>query len=281
MAFIEIKLTLAQAEPWKDVFTSLLADAGCDSFMDGESDNILLAYIKEELYDAATIEQLLQNHGFDIDVKYEISRIEEQDWNAVWEASYEPVTIAGRCHIRAPFHEPKPDVEYEIIIEPKMSFGTAHHETTSLMIEYILEEDFNGKSVLDMGSGTGVLALLARKRDANPVVAIDNDPWAYENNLENNARNGIDDITVKLGDATAIGEQVFDVIIANINRNILLNDMHLYVKSMHAGSCIFFSGFYQGNDLIIIKEKAASLGLEFVSNKVRNEWTAAKFCKGE
>ena len=281
MSFIEIKLTLAQAEPWKDVFTSLLADAGCDSFMDGESDNILLAYIKEELYDAATIEQLLQNHGFDIDVKYEISRIEEQDWNAVWEASYEPVTIAGRCHIRAPFHEPCPDAEYEIIIEPKMSFGTAHHETTSLMIEYILEEDFNGKSVLDMGSGTGVLALLARKRDASPVVAIDNDPWAYENNLENNARNGIDDITVKLGDATAIGEQVFDVIIANINRNILLNDMHLYVKSMHAGSCIFFSGFYQGNDLNLIKEKAASLGLEFVSNKVRNEWTAAKFCKGE
>ena len=281
MAFIEIKLTLAQAEPWKDVFTSLLADAGCDSFMDGESDNILLAYIKEELYDAATIEQLLQNHGFDIDVKYEISRIEEQDWNAVWEASYEPVTIAGRCHIRAPFHEPKPDVEYEIIIEPKMSFGTAHHETTSLMIEYILEEDFNGKSVLDMGSGTGVLALLARKRGASPVVAIDNDPWAYENNLENNARNCIDDITVKLGDATAIGEQVFDVIIANINRNILLNDMHLYAKSMHTGSCIFFSGFYQGNDLNIIKEKAASLGLEFVSNKVRNEWTAAKFCKGE
>jgi ribosomal protein L11 methyltransferase len=279
MAFIEIKLTLAQAEPWKDVFTSLLADAGCDSFMEGEFENILLAYIKEELYDAATIDQLLQNHGFDTDVKYDISRIEEQDWNAVWEASYEPVTIAGRCHIRAPFHEPKPDVEYEIIIEPKMSFGTAHHETTSLMIEYILEEDFNGKSLLDMGSGTGVLAILARKRGASPVVAIDNDPWAYENNIENNARNGIDDITVKLGDANAIGEQVFDVIIANINRNILLNDMHLYAKSMHSGSCIFFSGFYQGNDLNIIKEKAASLGLEFVSNKVKNEWTAAKFIK--
>ena len=279
MAFIEIKLTLAQAEPWKDVFTSLLADAGCDSFMDGESENILLAYIKEELYDAASIGQLLQNHGFDTEVTYDISRIEEQDWNAVWEASYEPVTIAGRCHIRAPFHEPKPEVEYEIIIEPKMSFGTAHHETTSLMIEYILEEDFNGKSLLDMGSGTGVLAILARKRGASPVVAIDNDPWAYENNLENNARNSIDDITVKLGDANAIGEQVFDVIIANINRNILLNDMHLYAKSMRSGSCIFFSGFYQGNDLNIIKEKAASLGLEFVSNKVKNEWTAAKFIK--
>lgn len=279
MAFIEIKLTLAQADPWKDVFTSLLADAGCDSFMDGESENILLAYIKEELYDAETIKQLLQNHGFDIDIAFTVSRIEEQDWNAVWEASYEPVTIAGRCHIRAPFHEPCPDAEYEIIIEPKMSFGTAHHETTSLMIEYILEEDFTCKSVLDMGSGTGVLAILTRKRGATPVIAIDNDPWAYENNIENNARNSINDITVKLGDASAIGEQVFDVIIANINRNILLNDMHLYAKSMHPGSIIFFSGFYQGHDLDTIKAKAATLGLEFVSNKVRNEWTAAKFIK--
>ena len=279
MAFIEIKLTLAQADPWKDVFTSLLADAGCDSFMDGESENILLAYIKEELYDAEIIKQLIQNHKFDTEATYSVSRIEEQDWNAVWEASYEPVTIAGRCHIRAPFHKPCPDVEYEIIIEPKMSFGTAHHETTSLMIEYILEEDFTGKSVLDMGSGTGVLAILARKRGATPVVAIDNDPWAYENNIENNARNGINDITVKLGDASAIGEQTFDVIIANINRNILLNDMHLYAKSMRPGSLIFFSGFYQGHDLDTIKAKAATLGLEFVSNKVRNEWTAAKFIK--
>ena len=279
MAFIEIKLTLGQAEPWKDVFTSLLADAGCDSFMDGDSENILLAYIKEELYDADTIRQLLQNHGFDTEVTYSISRIEEQDWNAVWESNYEPVTIAGRCHIRAPFHEPHPETEYEIIIEPKMSFGTAHHETTSLMIEYILEENFTGKSLLDMGSGTGVLSIFAHKRGAGPIVAIDNDPWAYENNIENNERNGISDITVKLGDANAIGEQVFDIIIANINRNILLNDMHMYAKSMHAGSVIFFSGFYQGNDLNIIKEKAATLGLEFVSNKVKNEWTAAKFIK--
>ena len=279
MAFIEIKVTFEQAEPWKDVFTSLLADAGCDSFMDGESENVLLAYVKEELYDASAIEQLLQNHGFDTSVTYKICRVEEQDWNAVWESNYEPVTIAGRCHIRAPFHEPHPETEYEIIIEPKMSFGTAHHETTSLMIEYILEEDFTDKSLLDMGSGTGVLAILARKRGANPVVAIDNDHWAYENNIENNARNGIDDITVKLGDANSIGEQVFDVIIANINRNILLNDMHLYVKSMHAGSVIFFSGFYQGHDLDTIKAKAESLGLEFVSNKVRNDWTAAKFIK--
>lgn len=277
MAYIEIKLTFTDPDPWKDVFTSLLAEAGCDSFMDGESENILLSYIKEELYDEKTIAQIIENHGFDTEVSYKATRIEEEDWNAVWESNYEPVTIAGRCHIRAPFHTPCPDIEYEIIIEPKMSFGTAHHETTSLMIEYILEEDYTGKSLLDMGSGTGVLAILAHKRGASPITAIDNDRWAYENNIENNARNHTEDITVTLGDATAIGNQTFDIIFANINRNILLNDMPQYVKAMHSGSCILFSGFYQGYDLDTIKKKAASLGLEFISNKVRNDWTAAKF----
>ena len=118
MAYIEIKLTLAQAEPWKHVFTSLLADAGCDSFMDGDCENILLAYIKEELYEEEEIRRLLQNHGFDTELTYTVNRIEEQDWNAVWESSYEPVTIAGRCHIRAPFHKPCPDIEYEIMNAP-------------------------------------------------------------------------------------------------------------------------------------------------------------------
>ena len=147
------------------------------------------------------------------------------------------------------------------------------------MIEYILEEDFSGKKVLDMGSGTGVLAILAHKRGAHPITAIDNDKWAYENNLENNVRNHTEDITVKLGDASAIGEEVFDVIIANINRNILLNDMPAYVKSMKKGSEIFFSGFYNGHDLDAIKERARELGLSFASFKEKNNWVAAKFYK--
>jgi len=279
MAFIEIKVTFSQAEPWKDVFTSLLADAGCDSFTDGDTENVLLAYIKEELFDEPTITELLQNHGFETTLQYKFSKVEEQDWNAVWESNYEPVLIANRCYIRAPFHTPRPEVEYEVIIEPKMSFGTAHHETTSLMIEYLLDENVSGKSLLDMGSGTGVLSILAYMRGASPVTAIDNDRWAYENNIENNERNGISDIVVKHGDASAIGNDVFDVVIANINRNILLNDMACYARAMHSGSIIFFSGFYEGHDLETITEKAASLELEFVSNKVRNHWTAAKFIK--
>lgn len=279
MAFKEIKVKFSQPEPWKDVFAAVLGDVGCDSFMDGETENILLAYIKDDVYDEAAIKDALDNHGFDVELSYEISTVEEQDWNATWEASYEPVLIADKCYIRAPFHQPRTDVPYEIIIEPKMSFGTAHHETTSLMIEYLLEENFVGKSVLDMGSGTGVLAILTHKRGASPITAIDNDPWAYENNLENNARNHTEDITVKLGDATAIGNECFDIIIANINRNILLNDMHYYVKSLNTGGCIYFSGFYVGHDLDTIKEKAASLGLTFDSNKERNNWACARFTK--
>ncbi|MBO4645717.1 MAG: 50S ribosomal protein L11 methyltransferase [Bacteroidales bacterium] len=279
MAYLEIKLTLPSPEPWKDIFTAMLGDAGCDSFMDGEEENVLLAYIKEELYDGDLLRDTLENHGLDVTVQYTVTRVEEQDWNAVWESNYEPVLLCGQCYIRAPFHAPRTDVKYEIVIEPKMSFGTAHHETTSLMIEYILEEDFHGKSLLDMGSGTGVLSILARLRGAAPVTAIDNDRWAYENNIENNARNHTEDITVRLGDATAIGEDRFDIIFANINRNILLNDMPRYAQALRPGGSIFFSGFYQGHDLEAIREKAASFGLTFISYKEKNNWVAAKFSK--
>ena len=158
-----------------------------------------------------------------------------------------------------------------------MSFGTAHHETTSLMIEYVLEEPLVGKELLDMGAGTGVLAILARMRGASPVTAIDNDEWAYENNIENNARNGVSDIRVILGDASALHDMHYDVIIANINRNILLRDMQYYVKVLNDKGIIFFSGFYQGEDLDAIKAEAARWGLEFVSNKEKNNWVAAKF----
>ena len=279
MAYLEIKVRFSQPEPWKDLFASMLGDAGCDSFMDGEDENTLLAYIKEDDYNEATIAEVLTQHGYDVEVSYEVSKTEEKDWNAVWEADYEPVLIAGQCYIRAPFHEPLPDVTYDIVIEPKMSFGTAHHETTALMIEYLLTEDIQGKRVLDMGAGTGVLAILTHQRGAAAVTAIDNDPWAYENNLENNIRNHISDMTVKLGDALSIGDDTFDLIIANINRNILLNDMHHYAKALNAGGSIFFSGFYEGHDLDMIKEKAESLGLAFHSCKVRNHWVSAKFVK--
>lgn len=277
MAYIEIKVVFSESEPWKDLFTSLLGDAGCDSFMDGDDENTLLCYIKKNIYDESVICDILQNHSYNVTIQYTTQQIEEQNWNAVWESNFTPVLIAEQCYVRAPFHAPRPDAKYEILIEPKMSFGTAHHETTSLMIEYLLEEPLDGKSVLDMGAGTGILAILAHKKGATPITAIDNDEWAYHNNIENNERNNTTDIIVKLGDALSIGDAQFEVIIANINRNILLNDMPYYTKSLKPNGTIFFSGFYEGHDLDAIKEKAQSLGLTFHSYKVKNRWVAAKF----
>ncbi|HPE40237.1 MAG TPA: 50S ribosomal protein L11 methyltransferase [Bacteroidales bacterium] len=279
MNYFELKLVFSQAEPWKEVFTALLAEIGCDSFSDGETDNELLAYITDEDFHVETVENLLTTHGYDVQIQFEIRPVKTENWNALWESNYSPVLIADQCFIRAPFHEPLKDVPYEIVIEPKMSFGTAHHETTSMMIEYVLQESLENKSVLDMGAGTGILAILAYKRGANPVVAIDNDEWAYLNNIENNARNNSEVIEVKLGDASTIKGDHYQVIIANINRNILLRDLPDYEKCLEPNGTIFLSGFYVEEDLKMIQEKCETLGLQYVSNKEKNKWCAAKFMK--
>jgi len=171
------------------------------------------------------------------------------------------------------------DVEYDIVIEPKMSFGTAHHETTSLMIEYVLEEKLQGKSLLDMGSGTGILAILAHQRGAKPITAIDNDDWAYRNNIENNERNRIENIQVIHGDAHDIPNIQYDVILSNINRNILLNDLPFYAAALQKNGVILLSGFYKNPDLDLIKEKCLQYNLHFINHKEKNDWVAAKFEK--
>jgi len=277
MIFYEIKVDFTEIFPWKEIFISLLADLGCESFADGENDNILLAYIPENNYDNETIKAFFTEYKAATNFSFSIQEIEQQNWNAVWESNYEPVIISSRCYIRAPFHEPNPNAEYEIVIEPKMSFGTAHHETTSLMIEFLLEEKLQDKSVLDMGAGTGILAILSHLRGASHVVAIDNDEWAYLNNIENNSRNNAEKILVKLGDASLLSEnEKFDVIIANINRNILLKDLPVYVKSLHKNGVIFLSGFYAGNDLETIIQKCNELRLKLVFVKEKNRWCAVK-----
>ena len=279
MDYLEIKLVFSDPEPWKEVFTSLLANAGCDSFIDGEDENTLLAYIPKDLFQEEEIKDILDHHEFDVKITYLIQAIETQNWNAIWESNYEPVLIANRCYIRAPFHERMKDVDFEIVIEPKMSFGTAHHETTSLMIEYILDEDLAYKRVLDMGAGTGILAILAFMKGAFPVTAIDNDEWAYLNNIENNSRNNAEPIIVKLGDAKDIEGDSYEVIIANINRNILLADLPAYYETLTPNGIIFLSGFYVIEDLEKIREKCESLGLKYVSHKEKNRWCSAKFVK--
>ena len=223
------------------------------------------------------VEGLLSDPAF-FDVHLlKVEEMPDKDWNELWEASYQPVVVNERCRVRAPFHDPDPNFEYDLVIEPKMSFGTANHETTAQIIQLMLETDFKGKEVLDMGSGTAVLAILAKKLDAAHTVAIDNDEWAYRNAFTNCELNGISDIEIVLGDASAIHGS-FDVVLANIDRNILLRDMQHYVAAMRPDAHIFFSGFYT-EDLESIKAEAQRLGLRYCRHLSRNNWVAAEFIK--
>ena len=263
-------------EVLKDMFMELLGTIGFDSFMDTEDG--FEAYCQESALDETELDEILRMEQFANVSLLKKELIPYQDWNATWEASYEPVIINELCRIRAPFHKVEGTYKYDLIIEPKMSFGTAHHETTSQIIELMLHSDFTGLNLLDMGSGTGVLAILAKKLGSATTVAIDNDEWAYRNALDNIRLNDENDIVVELGDANALNDRQFDIILANINRNILLRDMKEYVKCLVDGGKIFFSGFYE-EDLVLITKEAERLGLKYSNHVTKNNWTAAVFVK--
>ena len=275
MKTFEFTFTAPSSDIQHDMLVTMLAEIGFDSFMDDEQG--LKAYCSEESRDDMAVENLLADPAFFDLHLLKVEEMPDKDWNELWEASYQPVAVNERCRVRAPFHEPDPTFEFDLVIEPKMSFGTANHETTAQIIQLMLETDFHGKSVLDMGSGTAVLAILAKKLGAAKTVAIDNDEWAYRNAFTNCELNGIDDIEIILGDALAI-QGKFDVVLANINRNILLRDMHCYVAAMNADARIFFSGFYT-EDLDSIKAEAEHLGLHYRRHLSRNNWVAAEFVK--
>ena len=263
-------------EVLKDMFMELLGTIGFDSFMDTEDG--FEAYCQESALDETELDEILRMEQFENVSLLKKELIPDQDWNATWEASYEPVIINELCRIRAPFHKVEGTYKYDLVIEPKMSFGTAHHETTSQIIELMLHSDFTGLNLLDMGSGTGVLAILAKKLGSATTVAIDNDEWAYRNALDNIRLNDENDIVVELGDANTLNDRQFDIILANINRNILLRDMKEYVKCLVDGGKIFFSGFYE-EDLVLITKEAERLGLKYSNHVTKNNWTAAVFVK--
>jgi len=275
MKTFEYTFTAPSSDIQHDMLITMLAELGFDSFMDDAMG--LKAYCSEDSRDDAAVGNLLNEPSFSDIQLLKVEEMPDKDWNELWEASYQPVVVNERCRVRAPFHEPDPSFEFDLVIEPKMSFGTANHETTAQIISLMLETDFQGKDVLDMGSGTAVLAILAKKLGAAKTVAIDNDEWAYRNAFTNVALNGISDIEIVLGDASAI-QGSFDVVLANINRNILLRDMHCYVDAMRPGAHIFFSGFYT-EDLQSIKAEAERLGLRYCRHLSRNNWVAAEFCK--
>ena len=276
MNYYACSFTNPENENLKDMFMELLGSIGFDSFMD--TDEGFEAYCQEPALNEEELNDIMQMEQFANVKLLKKELIPDQDWNATWEASYEPVIINEFCRIRAPFHKVEGSYKYDLIIEPKMSFGTAHHETTSQIIELMLQSDFSGLNLLDMGSGTGVLAILAKKLGSATTVAIDNDEWAYRNALDNIRLNDENDIIVELGDATSLNDRQFDVILANINRNILLRDMKEYVKCLVDGGKIFFSGFYE-EDLVLITKEAERLGLTYSNHVTKNNWTAAVFVK--
>ena len=214
MNYIEYQFTISPLEPWREILLATLADGEFESFSDTE--NGMNAYVQKELDNESWLKEELQNFSIP-SIQYARTEIEQKNWNEEWESNFHPIFVNDQCYIRSEFHEPKPEFPYEIVIQPKMSFGTGHHATTHLMVEYILEKDFTELDVLDMGCGTSILAILAKMKHANYVEGIDIDEWSVENSIENAERNNVE-LTVKLGDVSLLGNRKFDVILANINK---------------------------------------------------------------
>ncbi|MDX9845736.1 MAG: 50S ribosomal protein L11 methyltransferase [Tenuifilaceae bacterium] len=252
-----------------EILTALLAELGFDSFTD--SDSGLIAYIPTSQFNENELTLLLNNLPFDVEVNYVVAHIADQNWNTKWESNFDPITVENFCRVRAPFHKPEPGYSLEIVIEPKMAFGTGHHQTTWLMIREMFSIDLMGKTILDMGCGTGILAIVAEKLGASRVTAIDNDSWAYENSMENVSANRCSRINVVLGDASSLKDENYDVILANINLNILLNDLPTYRKHMNTKGYLLMSGILT-SDIQTISEAAKENGLSVLATKSKNDW---------
>lgn len=279
MDYIELKCQIQPfTEEIADILVAELGELDYESFT--QSEDAVEAYIQVPLFDMEAVNQISLNHlaNAPFTLSYSHKTIESQDWNAVWESNFSPVIISDQVVIRASFHTDTPKVPHDIVIDPKMSFGTGHHSTTSLMVQSILETNIAGKCVLDMGCGTSLLAILASQRDAAKVDAIDIDEWPYKNSLENIKNNKAKNISVFLGDAALLEGKKYDIVLANINRNILLNDMNRYVACLPKGGELIMSGFYT-EDLAYIQDEAEKNNLEYISHKVDLNWVAVRFIK--
>lgn len=275
MNYLEFRFVIEPPQPVSEILIAELGLAGFESFVENEDG--ITAYIPKEEYEAEVMTgiHILQSGEFDI--SYTQNEIEQVNWNEEWEKNFHPIMVNATCGVRAPFH-PKPDVKYDIVIEPKMSFGTGHHATTHMMIEFLLDNELEGKMVLDMGCGTGVLAIVAELRGAKAIDAIDIDNWCYQNTIENVERNNCSNITTYEGAAELLNGKEYDTIIANINRNILLEDIETYSRCLNAGGELYLSGFYS-KDIPTVREECEKHQLEYDSSLERDEWVALRFLK--
>ena len=269
MEYTEVDIRLNPVVPFADILVARLNEIDFESYAEDETG--VRAYAQTHLINEDAVKVIIKEVSELCQLSYTIKEIKQENWNKKWEDNFEPVHINDKCVIRSDFHETFHSKKYELIITPKMSFGTGHHETTFLLINTMFSIDFKDKSVLDMGSGTGVLAILASKLGADSIVGIDFDQWAYENALENVVLNSVSNINFIHGDANAIGDAQFDVILANINRNVILKDIEVYLKAMNEKSQILLSGFLK-EDIPLILEKSEQLGLELVDSKHKNKW---------
>jgi ribosomal protein L11 methyltransferase len=278
MKYSEVYFECKGGEDWhRDVLMDSLASIGFDTFEEKPSG--FCGYIASQQLNEASLESILIQQPVGFEVIYTIKEIQHQNWNELWEQSFQPIVIGDRCYVRASFNPPVEGYEFELVIDPKMAFGTGHHQTTSLMLSHLLDLDVTQQHVADMGCGTGILGILASMKGAKEVVAIDYDPVCCESTLENARINHITNMEVREGEADLLETDHFQVVLANINRNILLEQMPSYYRSLKQEGYLLMSGFYEGKDLEMLQEKAASLGFRYLDHTSQDRWVAARFQK--
>ena len=271
--YIEYNFTISPKEPATEILIAELGNIGFESFV--ETEDGVTAYIQKEDWSKTLLEDVFVLNSDEFSIDYDQNEVAQTNWNAEWEKNFTPIKVDDLVSIRAPFHE-NPNLKYEIVIEPKMSFGTGHHETTHMMVQHLLQLDLENKKVLDMGCGTGILAIFAEMKGAKPIDAIDIDNWCYENSIENVSRNNCKNISVYEGDSSLLINKKYDVIIANINRNILLMDMKVYINCLKENGILLLSGFYQ-EDIPIIDAEVSKYNLNLDTYIERNNWVALKY----
>jgi ribosomal protein L11 methyltransferase len=273
--YIAYNFTVSPKEPATEILIAELGNAGFESFV--ENENGVTAYIQKEVWNTDILSDIFVLNSDEFSIEYNSNEVAQTNWNAAWEKNFSPIQVDDLVSIRAPFHE-NPNLKYDIVIEPKMSFGTGHHETTHMMVQHLLNLDLQGKKTLDMGCGTGILAIFAEMKGAKPIDAIDIDNWCYENSLENVTRNRCNKIAIFEGDSSLLINKKYDVIIANINRNILLMDMKIYTSCLNEKGVLLLSGFYQ-EDIPIIDAEVSKYNLKLETFIERNNWVALKYNK--
>lgn len=269
MDYIELEIELDPIQPYGDILVAQLNEINFETFTFDK--NRLKCYVQLDSFNKDQCLDIISSVSSQVKLQYFFKVIKQENWNAKWEKSFEPVQINSQCLIRADFHNSNSDIKHEIIITPKMSFGTGHHETTFLVINELFNINLKCMKVLDMGSGTGVLSIICSKLGADTVLGIDIDEWAYKNSIENSMLNNVENIEFVLGDVDKIGNKKFDVVIANINRNIILRDLHLYFKKLIKGGKLIISGFLE-EDLKLVLNTAKNIGFQLINKKNKNKW---------